>query len=376
MKLYLYILYLLFAGVLIAGCRPSHAGGEGQYAHEEENEQPGVIAFTAAQAQAAGLQTVQMAAGTFSRVIKTGGQVQPAQGDEVTVAATAEGILTLIHPSMSDGASVRAGEALAAVSAKNLPEGDPAAKTKVAYETALKDYRRAEELVKDTIISAKEFEQARLRYETAKTAYQAQADNYTPGGVKIASPVTGFVKKRWAEEGDYVTVGQPVAVISQNKRLQLRAEAPERYFQALRSIHSAHFKTAYSDTLYKLPALRGQLRSFGKASGLYIPVVFEFDNPGDLLPGAFAEVYLLGAPQENVMAVPITALTEEQGYYFVYLQLSGETYRKQAVTLGASNGEKVQVLSGLNPGDVVVTRGAYQVKLAAATPQLPAGHSH
>jgi RND family efflux transporter MFP subunit len=361
--------------MLAAGCgAPQANDGE---RHEEQNEQPGVITLTAAQAEAAGLQTMCVAAGTFSRVIKTGGQLLPAQGDEVTVAATADGILSFIHPSMTDGASVRAGEALAAVSAKNLPDGDPVAKAKIAYETALKDYRRAEELVQDRIIPAKEFEQTRLRYENAKTAYEAQAANYTSGGVKIVSPVTGFVKKRYAEQGDYVTVGQPVAVVSQNKRLLLRADAPERYLQDLGGVRSAHFKTAYSDTLYKLRDLHGQVRSFGKESGLYIPVTFEFDNPGGLLPGAFAEVYLLSAPQDGVLSVPVTAITEEQGNYFVYLQLSAETYRKQAVTLGASDGERVQALSGINAGDAVVTRGAYQVKLAAAgTSQLPAGHSH
>lgn len=368
MKSYIYIL------VILAGCYSPQAGDANL--QEEPDEQPGTITFTAAQAAAAGLQTMTMTPGVFNRVIKTGGQVLPAQGDEITIAATAEGILTFIHPSMTDGASVRAGETLASVSAKNLPDGDPVAKTKMTYEIALKDYRRAEELVKDHIISVKEFEQIRLRYETAKTAYDAQAANYTSGGVKIVSPASGFVKKRYAGQGDYVTVGQPIAVIAQNRRLLLRAEAPERYFQDLRNIRSAHFKTAYSDTLYKLQKLHGQLRSSGKESGLYIPVVFEFDNPGDLLPGAFTEVYLLAAPQDNVLAIPVTALTEEQGNYFVYLQLSGETYRKQAVTLGASDGERVQTLSGLNAGDVVVTRGAYQLKLAAVTLQLPEGHSH
>lgn len=379
MKAYIYIYTSILMIVMAAGCG-AHDHDNGAGGRENANGQPdGIITFTAAQAGAAGLQTMPVAAGTFSRIIKAGGQLQPAPGDEVTVAATAEGILSFIHPSMSDGASVRMGESLAMVSAKHLPDGDPVTKTKMAYETALKDFQRAEELVKDRIISAKEFEQTRLRYETAKTAYEAQADNYTASGVKITAPVSGFVKKRYARQGDYVAVGQPIAVISQNKRLQLRAEAPERYFQDLPGIHSANFKTAYSDTVYQLSALNGRLRSFGKMSGepaFYVPVVFEFDYAGNLLPGAFAEVYLLAAPQDNVLSLPMSAITEEQGSYFVYRQLSGETFRKQAVTLGASDGERVQALSGLKAGDVVVTRGAYQVKLAAATPQLPAGHSH
>lgn len=66
---------------------------------------------------------------------------------------------------------------------------------------------------------------------------------------------------------------------------------------------------------------------------------------------------------------------EEQGLYFVYLQLDEEGYKKQEVTLGASNGKKVQILTGLKAGDRVVTKGAYQVKLASASNAIPA-HSH
>lgn len=77
----------------------------------------------------------------------------------------------------------------------------------------------------------------------------------------------------------------------------------------------------------------------------------------------------------HVISLPHTALTEEQGSYFVYLQLDDECYKKQEVTLGADNGQNVQILSGIASGDRVVTHGAYQVKLASASNVLPA-HSH
>ena len=75
---------------------------------------------------------------------------------------------------------------------------------------------------------------------------------------------------------------------------------------------------------------------------------------------------------ENVLSLPHSALTEEQGSFFVYLQLDEEGYKKQLVTLGADNGESVQILSGIKAGDRVVTQGAYQVKLASATNAIPA----
>ena len=107
-------------------------------------------------------------------------------------------------------------------------------------------------------------------------------------------------------------------------------------------------------------------------SSIYYP---QFDNKGDIIPGSFVEIFLLSSPMENVISLPHTALTEEQGSFFVYLQVDEEGYKKQLVTLGADNGERVQILSGIKAGNKVVTQGAYQVKLAGATNAIPA-HSH
>ena len=78
---------------------------------------------------------------------------------------------------------------------------------------------------------------------------------------------------------------------------------------------------------------------------------------------------------EQLVTFPIEALTEEQGLYFIYIQKCEESYKKQEVKLGASNGKEVQILSGIQPGDKVVVKGAYHVKLASASNALPA-HSH
>ena len=118
--------------------------------------------------------------------------------------------------------------------------------------------------------------------------------------------------------------------------------------------------------------------SYGKASGgdsFYVPVTFEFDNKGAVIPGSFVEVYLLTRPLEQVISVPTSALIEEQGIFSVYVRLDEEGYEKREVQLGANNGERVQVLSGLHPDEEVVVKGAYQIKLASASNAIPA-HSH
>ena len=194
----------------------------------------------------------------------------------------------------------------------------------------------------------------------------------------ITAPIAGYVKSILVKEGDYVTIGQPLVSVTQNRRLFLRAEVSEKYYPYLRTINSANFRTPYNNKVYELGALNGRLLSFGKTAGdnsFYVPVTFEFDNKGDIIAGSFVEVYLLSSQLENVLSLPRTALIEEQGIYFVYLQLDEEGYKKQEVTLGADNGKNVQILTGIKPGDRVVTEGAYQVRLASASNAIPA-HSH
>ena len=205
--------------------------------HGAEDSHADEIAFTKAQAKAIGLKTEVAKPTSFINVIKTSGQIQSLQGDEQTIVATTSGIVSFTNPSITDGMPIRTGEGIATISAKNLQDEDPILKAKIAFETAEKEYKRAEGLIADKIISAKQFEQTKAAYENAKAAYQAQSANVTAAGIRVTSPMNGYIKNRLVNQGEYVSVGQPIATVSQNKRLQLRAEVSEKYFKDVRSIN-------------------------------------------------------------------------------------------------------------------------------------------
>lgn len=379
-----YFLAIAITLVLTTACSKTHKHSSDSHEHfegdvHEHHHHNDEIIFTKEQAELVGLTTEEVYLREFQQVIKTSGQIQASQGDEVVIVATSNGIVSFANLSITDGSPIGTGQAIVTISANKLLEGDPSARAKIEYEAALKDFERAESLIEDQIISAREFEQAKLRYETAKTVYQAQEANVTTSGIRVTSPISGFLKNRMVAQGEYVSVGQPIATVAQNRRLLLRAEVSKNYYKTLNTISSANFKPSYDNEVYKLSDLNGKLLSFGKAAGqesFYIPITFEFDNIGDIIPGAFAEVFLLSSVQDNVISVPISAVTEEQGLYFVYIQLDEEGYKKQEVTLGQNNGLRVQIMSGLSVGERVVTNGVYQVKLAAVTSVIPEGHSH
>ena len=337
------------------------------------------IIFPKAQAAKTTFEVREIQPASFNQVVKTTGQVLAAPGDEAVIVATSNGVVSFSSNKLTEGTKVQKGQSLFQISSKDIAEGDYYTKVKATYEAAKASYDRAEALVKDKIISQKEFESTKLEFENAKTAYNAVSNNKTAKGVSVNAPINGHMKNILVKEGEYITVGQPIATVSQNQRLVLRAEVSQRYYNAMQSVKSANFKTPYDNKVYSLEDLNGRLLSFGKTSNensFFIPVSFEFDNKGEVIPGSFVEVYLISSPIENTLSIPVSALTNEIGIYYVYVQIDEEGYRKQEVALGANNGKEVQIIKGLHPGDRVVTQGAYQVKMASASGAIPHGHSH
>lgn len=379
-----YILTGTLCMFLLGACgEHAHEHGEEGHSHEEEmhaGEKAGhsdEIILAPEKAKAAGVEAETVRAGSFRNVIHTSGQVLAAQGEEATVVAASSGVVSFSRK-VAEGMQVGKGTELLSVSAAHIQDGDPVQKAKVAYEKAKEEYERAQKLVSSQIVSQKDFAALREAYENARLTYEALKPSKSGKGVSVKSPISGFIKACLVKEGDYVTVGQPLMTVTQTRRLVLKAGVSERYYAQLSQVVSANFQTPYNNKVYSLENLGGKLLSFGKSSGdtsYYVPVTFEFDNRGDMVPGSFVEVYLLSGERSGVLSLPLSALTEEQGVYFVYLKLDEECYKKQEVKLGTSDGSRVEILSGIKDGDTVVTRGAIHVKLASASNAIPA-HTH
>lgn len=319
----------------------------------------------------------------FSNIIKASGQILSAPGDEIIVTAKANGIVLFSGTKTIIGSEVNSGTNLFTITGGDLTEGSIDSNFKQAksnYEKAKADLDRATELVKDKIVSQKDFQQTKLDFEKAQTIFNAIAKNYSENGQTVSANFNGFVKDIFVSEGQYVEAGAPLATISKNKKLILQANVSQKYFNNLSAITSANFKTNESDNIFSTVELNGKIISYGKsatAASPFIPVTFEIDNTGNLIPGSVVEVYLKSYPIPDALVIPISSLIEEQGNFFVYVQTGGESFQKREVKLGASDGVNLQLLSGVNEGERIVTKGAYQIKLSTAAGTLPAhGHEH
>lgn len=379
MKRYIFSVGLIVSTMLLFSCKEVNHHADSEHHHDEHKEHEGLVIFSDHQAHHIGLQVDTVRLSTFSNVIKVSGEVQSTREGEQTVVSPVSGVVTFRGKKLTEGMSLSKGETMMSISSKKLQDGDIGVRLSAVYEAAKKEYERASELMKDNIISQKHFDKAKLEYLHAKSAYDAYFENSSEYGVNVSSSISGYLKSLLVKQGEFVSVGDPIAIITQNKRVQLYVEVPEKYAKELPKIKSANFKIAYEDTLYKLSELSGRLLSYGKSTNkgsFMLPVIFEFDNVCDVLSGSFADVYLLTRAENNVMTLPISSLLEEQGLYFVYVQTQPEHYQKREVKLGQNDGDRVVVHSGLSVGEMVVTNGARHIKIAEASSIIPEGHNH
>lgn len=364
--------------LLLSSCHDSQSHHH-KVDEEQHEDHHGVVLFSEHDAHHIGLQVDTICLATFSNVLKVSGKISATRDGEQTIVAPTNGVVFFAGKNLTEGRYLKSGETLLSISSKKMQDGDEGVRLTAVYEAAKKEYDRASELIKDNIISQKHYDQAKLDYMQAKNAYDAYYENSSEHGISASSPISGYLKSLLVKQGEFVTVGDPIAIVTQNKRVQLNVDVPEKYAQDLPSIRTANFKVSYDDSIYKLSNMSGKLLSYGKSTSqgsFMLPVIFEFDNICNVLPGSYADVYLLARKENNVISIPHSALLEEQGLYFVYLQTMPEHYVKREVKLGQYDGERHRVLDGLAEGDIVVINGAKHLKIAEASAIIPEGHSH
>lgn len=316
-------------------------------------------------------------------VIRTSGEIQPVKGEEKIIAAKSSGIVFLKNKNLQEGKEIRAGQGLFTISSEglvnaNLEEKFQVAKARVEQNKA--DFERAEKLLEQQIIGQKEYEKRKADLAVAEAEFQTLTNSYNTGGQSVPASMTGIVKDLMVSDGQFVEEGTPLIKITNNRRLLLQAEVSQKYLPVLSTIQTANFKTAYQEEVQSIADYNGRVVYFGKMieqGQNFVPVLFELDNVRNLIAGSFAELFLLTKPISDALVIPKSALMQDYSSNYIYVQTSGEGFEKRAVKLGIDDGVNIQVLSGVEEGEWIVTRGAYQIKMASMSSSIPAhGHSH
>lgn len=343
---------------------------ENEHGHNHEDE----ISMTAEQVEKLGVKTEKVAPSEFRQVVKCGGEVTPATSSQYVVSALSDGVVTF-SPGINTGVKVGKGSPICGIESAGISGGDARVEARLRLEAARKEYARVEGLYKSNLATEKELQEARLALDVAKNAVAGNTSGSTS-----TSGISGVVGQLLVENGSYVSVGTPIAVVYSDNRLRLRVTVPQRYYNDYATFTTANFTLPYTEETFALDEMGGKKLSSATTAVVnqgYFNMEFEFVNNGNVTPGSYAEVYLLGAQRTGVISVPLKSIVEEQGKYSVFV-LADEPnhYEKLPVTVGGTDGKRIEIVSGLEAGREVVVEGATYVKLAANSGVVPEGHHH
>ncbi len=227
---------------------------------------------------------------------------------------------------------------------------------------AAADLTRREALAQSELLSAEELtrsqsESTRLTasVEVAKAALGIARQNL--GRSEVRPQVPGVIDTRTVDTGQFVRTGTVLATIVDSSRLRLRFKASEA--ESLRA-------TVGGNVTFRVGPLgprqfTARIYHVGRIADpttRNVEVLGWVDNPGELKPGFFAEVTLAGEQRKEALVVPESAIQASERGFVTYVVDQG-TARVRPIQLGLRTGTGiVEILSGLKPGETVVTEGS------------------
>ncbi|MBR5891660.1 MAG: efflux RND transporter periplasmic adaptor subunit, partial [Bacteroidaceae bacterium] len=285
--------------------------------------------------------------------------------------------------SVAVGRNVKAGESLFALETGDVTDSNAAIKYAEAesrYNYTKAEYERKAELVKSKVVSLSDFQATEADYLQAKAVYENLKKNFNGGKMLLKSPVTGYISDIAVEAGDYVTEGTPLATLQRDGELKLFCEVSVRHAAALRNLNDVNIELN-DGRCYSLAEAEGRIVGVGRAiqnDCNMIPVTIMVKNLDGVVPGNIVNMYMISPADGMNIVVPRTALVEEMGRFFVFVQHTPVMFEKRPVIIGVSDGKNIQLLNGVKPGERIVTTGAISLKLAQGTGALDphAGHVH
>lgn len=291
------------------------------------------------------------------------------------------------------GETVKKGQVLVTLSPRLGGETDLASlraalrKTRVEAELSRRERERLEALYRDEAVPEKRLLAARAAEQNAHAELDAavgRLDQYggASPGVPLRAPVSGVIAEARVAPGAWAEEGTALFHIADRRTLWLELHVPENQAARLTTADGAFFEVDGMERGYALEnGSNARLVALGSAldsTRRTLPVVFEFTAPDPRLRiGMAVKALLFVGTARRALSIPITAVVDDNGVPCVYVLRDGEAFVRRPVRLGSRDGTWVEVLDGVEPGQRVVSRGAWLVRLAAAKAgEIGHGHSH
>jgi RND family efflux transporter MFP subunit len=371
-----------------------HPAGEPLASGEEEGGEG--ISFLKEQQWTLEFGTETAAVRRLRSSITVPAMVHPRTGGEAMITAPVPARVDLASEVPVPGVRVRAGAVLARIVPRSDNLRDAAALRAALVEAeqthvlAIRERDRAERLVEARALPSRRLDEAEAavvtskarmdaarqrwgRFEALSDAGDGASDNVS---LAIRAPFDGVLSEVRFAPGVSVEEDQLLMRLVDPDRVHVVGAVPESRTGALTSVDSGELLLEAGPPIaLARPLSVGQVV---EPVARTTEVRFELDNrPPRLRIGQSVGLRLFVGEQEERVAIPESAIVDDGGRFVVFVQSGGESFERRPVRLGSRAQGYVQVLEGVEPGERVVHRGAYLIRLAAMSTQIPAhGHVH
>ena len=308
------------------------------------------------------------------------GEVMPAPTAYVEIVAPVQGVLQASDSSALalPGSFVKRGDVVARI----VPplQGDGWASSEIALAQAERNYERALRLREKEAISDREFEETQNEYRTLKAGHERLAGSGDNGILTLIAPIDGQIIDWQVRPGQRLEAGDKLMAVADPSVVWLKINVYETDFRNLGIPVGAFVGSGGDGGGWAIPEAEMRVLTTGGALDPVtrtIPILLEVNNSsGRLTINESTPVELYASDGESATAVPRAAVYEDEGRAIVFVQAGGESFEKRTVVLGPHHAHWVSILDGVLPGERVVTRGGYHVKLASTSADIGHGHAH
>jgi membrane fusion protein (multidrug efflux system) len=288
------------------------------------------------------------------KIISTGSTIPD---EEVDLSFESSGKIVAIY--FKEGSRVKAGDLLARINDKPLQ----AQQKKLEAELPLARDRvfRQRTLLEKDAVSQEAFEQVTTDYE--KLLADVELVKAQLAQTELRAPFDGIIGLRSVSEGAYTTQATVIAKLTKISPLKIEFSIPERYASDVKEGTVVSFAMETSDGVLRefrarVYAVESKVDMVTRS--LKVRATYPNEN-GAIQPGRYLSVEITKQEIRDALAIPSEAIIPEMGKSIVYLYRQGRAQPAE-ITTGLRTESHVQALSGLTPGDTLITTGVMQLR--------------